>query len=728
MVTCNSCSQIQPHLLSSSLFKITIFHFFLTLIPHSTSLDFNFSDIYYNQGDITFGNNESYISSQGLQVTPNELGIDRTQRAGRATYKSPLHLWDNSSGELANFSTNFTFVIDSSGSTQYADGFAFSLAHNNSVITAGGAFGLPLDPVTVIATDPFVAVEFDTFWNGGWDPMNSTNSSDFDHVGIDINSLASVQFERWFSNITGGAVNEAWVNYDATSKNLSVVFTGFRNNQTVIQSGLSYTVDLRQVLPEWVIFGFSASTGRLFQKNTVRSWSFTSSTLKVDEDQSNGGRQRKKKNTGLVVGVAVGVSVLVGVLVLIGFAFKRRRERKKREDLGIDEFMDNEFEMGSGAKKFPYKELARATNHFAEDHKLGEGGFGGVYKGFLSDTGTYVAVKRVSSTSRQGIKEYASEVKIISRLRHRNLVQLIGWCHEKGELLLVYDFMENGSLDSHLFKEKSLLTWGKRFKIAQGIASALLYLHEEWEQCVVHRDIKSSNIMLDMSFNAKLGDFGLARLVDHEKEGQTTVVAGTMGYMASEYMETGRASKESDVFSFGVVALEIACGRKPIDFKAHKSRIKMVEWVWDLYGKGKLLDAADPKMDSVFDDLEMERLMIVGLWCAHPDLKFRPSIRQSIHVLNLEAPLPNLPSKMPVATYFAGPTSSFSSSYGVGSQVNSSSYSFNTDSSKLTTSSGVSSAAASVFHTTSAPSYASASVLYTTSAASSTSATLLYTK
>ncbi|KAM7470578.1 hypothetical protein LguiA_008761 [Lonicera macranthoides] len=687
-------------MLSSSIFKITIFHFFLILIPHSTSLTFNFPNIFDHQGDITFGNNQSYISAQGLQVTPNELGIDRTQRAGRATYKTPLHLWDNSSSELAHFSTNFTFVIDSSRSRPYADGLAFFLARNNSVITTGGAIGLPVDPTTINATDPFVAVEFDTFRNLGWDPMNSTNSSDFDHVGIDINSLASVQFERWFSNITGGAVNEAWVNYDATSQNLSVVFTGFRNNRTVIQSSLSYTVDLRQVLPEWVIFGFSASTGNYFQKNTVRSWSFTSSTLKVDEDQSNGGTQRRKKNnTGLVVGVSVGVgvSVLVGALVLLGFGFKRR-EKKKREDLGVDEFMDNEFEMGRGPKRFLYKELVRATNHFAEDDKLGEGGFGGVYKGFLRDMNTYVAVKRVSSTSRQGIKEYASEVKIISRLRHRNLVQLIGWCHEKGELILVYEFMGNGSLDTHLFKEKSLLAWGTRFKIARGVASALLYLHEEWEQCVVHRDIKSSNIMLDMSFNAKLGDFGLARLVDHQKGGQTTVVAGTMGYMAPEYMETGKASKESDVFSFGVVALEIACGRKPIDFKAHESQIRMVEWVWDLYGTGKLLDAVDPKMDSDFDDQEMKRLMIVGLWCAHPDSKLRPSIRQAIHVLNLEAALPNLPSKMPVATYFA-PTSSFPLSYGEGSQVNSSSYSYNTDSSKLTAASAASSPSASLLYT-----------------------------
>ncbi|KAF5814454.1 putative protein kinase RLK-Pelle-L-LEC family [Helianthus annuus] len=239
--------------------------------------------------------------------------------------------------------------------------------------------------------------------------------------------------------------------------------------------------------------------------------------------------------------------------------WKKGRENVPK-DIAFDEEMNYEFEMGTGAKRFSYHELALSTNHFAEKEKLGEGGFSGVYRGLLKDSSTYVAVKRVSTSSKQGIKEYTSKVKIISRLRHKNLVQLTGWCHEKQELLLVYEYMENGSLASHLFEAKSLLTWGTRFKIAQGLASSLLYLHEEWEQCVLHRDIKSSNVMLDSNFNAKLGDFGLAKLVDHEKGSQTTMLAGTMGYMAPECVVTGRANKESDVYGFGVLALEIACG------------------------------------------------------------------------------------------------------------------------------------------------------------------------
>ncbi|MFS7921940.1 putative protein kinase RLK-Pelle-L-LEC family [Helianthus anomalus] len=304
-----------------------------------------------------------------------------------------------------------------------------------------------------------------------------------------------------------------------------------------------------------------------------------------------------------------------------------------------------------------------------ETEKLGEGGFGGVYKGFLKDLRMYVAVKRVSKTSKQGIKEYASEVRIISRFRHRNLVKLIGWCHEKGELLLAYEFTENGSLDLHLFNGKSTLTWNTRYQIAHGLASALLYLHKEWEQCVLHRDIKSSNVTLDSNFNVKLGDFGLAKLVDHENGTQTTMLAGTFGYMAPECVVTGRSTKESDVFSFGVVALEIACGRKAIDYIAPEKHIWLVEWVWELYGNDSVLDAVDPSLGSEFEQQEeVRRLMIIGLWCAHPDSEFRPSMRQVIKVLNSEASMPSLPSKMPIAYFLPPLASSLSNSSSTGRQ------------------------------------------------------------
>ncbi|KAE8795214.1 Lectin-domain containing receptor kinase A4.2 [Hordeum vulgare] len=209
-----------------------------------------------------------------------------------------------------------------------------------------------------------------------------------------------------------------------------------------------------------------------------------------------------------------------------------------------------------------------------------------------------VAVKRVSETSRQGWKEFVSEVRIISRLRHRNLVQLIGWCHGGDELLLVYELMHNGSLDTHLYRSDYVFTWPVRYETVLGVGSALLYLHQDTEQRVVHRDIKPSNIMLDTSFTAKLGDFGLARLINDGRRSHTTGIAGTMGYIDPESVLAGTASVESDVYSFGVVLLEVASGQRPALVQEEGDVIHLVQWVWELYGRGLILDAADKRLSG----------------------------------------------------------------------------------------------------------------------------------
>ncbi|KAM0028770.1 putative protein kinase RLK-Pelle-L-LEC family [Helianthus debilis subsp. tardiflorus] len=600
-----------------------IFTFFvLVSIPYITSLSFNFTFTgpRSRNPEIVIEPNGTYISKDGIHLTEDRIDANQSQKTGRVTYIRELLLWDHKSN-VSSFSTNFTFVIDSNRSAEYGYGLTFFLAQNNSELIPRGSMGLPMTPSGSTNRPRFVAVEFDTFWDI-WDPKNTSNNPMGDHVGLNINSLESMKSQKWFSNVTGGRVCEAWIRYDS-------------------------------------------ATGPRFQKNILRSWSFDSWYLSPNPDTEDG----KKNRVGLIVGLSVTVPFLVILLVVL-WRWKRTKSREDEDEAEaenegeLDIEMNKDFEMGSGPKRFSYHELAESTGDFALQEKLGEGGFGGVYRGFLRESRTYIAVKRMSKTSKQGIKQYASEVRIISRLRHKNLVQLIGWCHEKRELLLVYEYMENRSLDTHLFKLKSLLAWGTRYKIAHGLASALLYLHEEWEQCVLHRDIKPSNVMLDSNFNAKLGDFGLAKLVDHDKGVQTTMLAGTLGYMAPECVVTGKASKESDVFSFGVVALEIACGRKPIDYNAQESQQRLVEWVWELYGTGKLLDAVDPRLGSDFEEDEIKQLMIIGLWCQHPDSKLRPTMRQVIQVLNSEASLPVLSSKMPVASYS---TPSVPSLFGVAS-------------------------------------------------------------
>ncbi|KAF2294239.1 hypothetical protein GH714_008481 [Hevea brasiliensis] len=312
---------------------------------------------------------------------------------------------------------------------------------------------------------------------------------------------------------------------------------------------------------------------------------------------------------------------------------------------------------------------------FETERLLGKGGFGRVYIGILSDN-SCVAVKRIiTSESHQGLKAYVSEVKAISRLRHRNLVQLIGWCRNKQELFVIYEFMPNKSLDFHLFNKTCLLTWENRYGIALGLASALLYLQEECEQCVLQRDIKSSNILLDSNFNAKLGDFGLATFVEHGQGSNTTRLIGTTGYVAPEYLQTGKATRESDVYSFGVVASEIATGSPALKVVVNengvKFKVKLVAWVWEQYRRGNIFGAADPQLEQSYAREEMERLIMAGLACAHPNHSHRPSIREALDILNARAPLPKLQLEMPmaenIASYHANMnTFSGSSSLGAG--------------------------------------------------------------
>ncbi|KAK3211115.1 hypothetical protein Dsin_015821 [Dipteronia sinensis] len=578
-----------------------------------------------------------------------------TCRAGLVTYANMVQLWDSDTGKISDFNTRFSFSIDTLGNPIYGHGLAFFLAPVGFQIppnSAGGFLGLFNTTTIDSSSNQIVMVEFDSFKNVEWDPSDVEG-----HVGINKNSLFSAVYTRWNASFHSGDTADVQITYNATTNNLSVSWS-FRDTSTSQENtSLFHIIDLMKILPERVTVGFSAATGIYTTRHMLESWEFNSS---LDVKIKSKGMDSQKIR--IIVGVTVSAGVLIAGLIA-GFLILQRLKQAKgnnTETVNLTSINDD-LERGAGPRRFSYTDLASATSNFSDERKLGEGGFGAVYKGYLIDIDTAIAVKRISRGSKQGKKEYITEVKTISQLRHRNLVQLIGWCHDRGEFLLAYEFMPNGSLDSHLFGKKSPLTWAVRYKISLGLASALLYLHEEWEQCVVHRDIKSSNIMLDSSFNVKLGDFGLARLIDHELGPQTTGLAGTLGYLAPEYIRTGRASKESDVYSFGVVALEIATGKKSVDPAKENSEMGLVEWVWDVYGKGKLLSGVDKNLDIDFDVQQTERLMIVGLWCAHPDWNFRPSIRQAIQVLNFETAVPNLPSTMPVPVYHV-PSLSVSSS------------------------------------------------------------------
>jgi len=674
------------------LLHLAIIFFYLALTP-AVSLSFNYSTFSSaDQNNIKIEGDASF-SVGWIDISANRFGsIDNS--TGRASYNLPMLLWDTSTGEVASFTTRFSFAISGDVNSE-GQGMAFFLAAYPSSLPERCAdfnLGLTNQSADAVASgnSRFVAVEFDTF-----DP-----SQTYDHISIDANSILSVATQTLPSfeltdNLTAAIL------YDNVSSILSVtLWVGDdRSGQPRGRNySLSSKVDLKNALPEQVSVGFSASTSNAVELHQLRSWSFSSSLEPRASPPPPPSSPSSSRGPGLgvIAGAVVGATVIL-VLLITAAVMARivRRRRRCQKIMETEEYYTDsdggsagpmaELEMGRGPRRFPYHELVEATRSFAAEEKLGQGGFGSVYRGYLREpAGLAVAIKRFSKheSSMQGKREYKSEINVISRLRHRNLVQLIGWCHARDELLLVYELMPNRSLDIHLHGKGTFLAWPTRMKIVLELGSALLYLHEEWQQCVLHRDIKPSNVMLDESFVAKLGDFGLARLVDHATGMQTmTAVSGTPGYLDPHCIVTGRASAESDVYSFGVVLLEVASGRKPMsiimadqDQQQNGGVFRLLEWVWGLYGRGAILEATDERLNNNYSATEVEKVMVVGLWCAHPDPSARPSIREAMATLHSKFDeLPALPSRMPVPTY-ASPPLALGSDVGL-SSLTSSSYS-----------------------------------------------------
>ena len=298
-----------------------------------------------------------------------------------------------------------------------------------------------------------------------------------------------------------------------------------------------------------------------------------------------------------------------------------------------------EWEIQCGPHRFAYKELFKATKGFHDRQLLGKGGFGQVFKGTLPGSNAEVAIKRVSHDSRQGMQEFLAEISTIGRLRHPNLVRLQGYCRYKEQLYLVYDFLPNGSLDKFLYQEK--LTWDQRFKIIKDVASALCYLHNEWGQVVIHRDIKPANVLIDHHMDARLGDFGLAKLYDQGFVPQTSRVIGTIGYIAPELIRSGRATTGTDVYAFGLFMREVSCGRRLIEPRAPSNEAVLAEWTLECWESGDILEAASERLHAEQDREQVELVMKLGVLCSHEVATIRPDMSKVIKILNCDVQLPD---------------------------------------------------------------------------------------
>ncbi|KAL4385377.1 hypothetical protein GQ457_15G029380 [Hibiscus cannabinus] len=297
---------------------------------------------------------------------------------------------------------------------------------------------------------------------------------------------------------------------------------------------------------------------------------------------------------------------------------------------------------------FDFRTLKRATKNFHPDNLLGKGGFGPVYKGKLKD-GRTVAVKRLSrERSQRGESEFLSEVRLITSIQHKNLVRLLGCCSDGSQRLLVYEFMKNGSLDHIVYGTKELfLNWGTRFRIILGVARGLQYLHEDSHLRIVHRDIKASNILLDDKFRPRIGDFGLARFFPEDAAYLSTTIAGTLGYTAPEYAIRGELSEKADIYSFGVLVLEIVSCRKNTDLTLPSEMQYLPEYAWKLYERGRMLDLVDPRLRQHGSLVEKDvvRVINVAFFCLQIQPNFRPPMSEIVTMLTCTPEMIETPTK-----------------------------------------------------------------------------------
>ncbi|CAN8293247.1 unnamed protein product [Cochlearia groenlandica] len=625
-----------------------------SLLPPSSAIDFLYNSF------ATASNRTDLILIEDSRVDSTVIRLvnDSNQFSfGRVFYPEKLSIIPDparNQTRLSSFSTSFVFSVLPDISTSPGFGLCFVLSNFTSPPGAISSqyFGL-FTNATVPFRAPLLAVEFDTGQNPEF------NDIDGNHIGIDLNNIESAVSATagYYDSVNGSLVPfnmrngqnvHAWIDFDGPNLEINV---------TIAPVGVARprrpTLTYRDpVIANYVsadmYVGFSASKTNWVETRRILAWSLSDTGAHLEINTTNLPvffleASSSSLSTEAIAGIVVGVVVFLGLLGFGGYLLWRKLTKEEEED----EIEDWELEFWP--HRFTYEELATATEDFSNERLLGSGGFGKVYRGILPNK-TEIAVKCVNHDSKQGLREFMAEIESMGRLQHKNLVQMRGWCRRKNELMLVYDYMPNGSLNQWIFDNpKEPMPWRRRRQVINDVAEGLNYLHHGWDQVVIHRDIKSSNILLDSEMRGRLGDFGLAKLYEHGGAPNTTRVVGTLGYLAPELASAAAPTEASDVYSFGMVVLEVVCGRRPIEY-AEEEDMVLVDWVRDMYGGGTVVDAADERVRSECESTEeIELLLKLGLACCHPDPAKRPTMREIVSLLICSPPEDLLSGLTPVA-------------------------------------------------------------------------------
>ncbi|XP_028795367.1 L-type lectin-domain containing receptor kinase VII.1 [Neltuma alba] len=596
----------------------------------SLAVDFIFNG-FNSSGVLLYGN--ATFDSGILSLTH-----DQAFSIGRALYSQKIPTKVPNSSYVNPFSTSFIFAMAPYKNVLPGHGLVFIFTPVRGIQGTSSAQNLGFLNFTNNGDsgNHVFGVEFDVFRNQEFDDINDN------HVGIDVNSLKSVVANdagywpddgKSFEELTlnDGENYQVWIDYEDSLINVTMARVGSKRPRRPL---LNVSLNLSEVFEDEMYVGFTSATGQLVQSHKILAWSFSNSNFSLSEALITSGlpsfvlpEDSIVKSRGFIAGLTIGIFLILCFIVLVTLFLIQRKRRKAREREAMEDW-----ELEYWPHRITYEEIESATKGFSEENVIGIGGNGKVYKGILG--GSEIAVKRISPEN-NGMREFLAEVSSLGRLKHRNLVRLRGWCKkDTGNFLLIYDYMENGSLEKWVFQNEDddkILNCEQRIRILKDVASGVMYLHEGWEVKVVHRDIKASNVLLDKGLSGRLGDFGLALMHKNDEVARTTKVVGTVGYMAPETMKTGKASTQSDVYMFGILVLEVMCGRRPIE----EGKPSLVEWVWQLKAQGQLIRAMDERMRAKgeMNEQQVETLLNLGLLCAYPDPKARPTMRQALKVL-----------------------------------------------------------------------------------------------